>query len=133
MIAKARLPTQEYNSDIKDKPESNSNSNRFEIETKINHLGEINKARINPKKTNIIATKTTSGEVHLFNYHKHPPKPTDNTCKPDYRLIGHSKEGYAINWSNLKSGYLISGADDHKVRNFLYFLYIFLISFLFFT
>jgi len=117
MIAKARIPTQEYNSDVKDKSEANANNNRFEVETKINHSGEINKARANPKKHNIIATKTTSGEVHLFNYHKHPPKPTDNVCKPDYKLVGHSKEGYAMHWSSLKVGYLLSGADDHKVIN----------------
>jgi histone-binding protein RBBP4 len=116
IICKARIPTQEYTSDVKDKPDPNSaNNNRFEIETRINHTGEINKARINPKKSNIIATKTTSGEVYLFNYHKHPPKPTDNICKPDHKLVGHSKEGYALNWSNLKENYLISGADDNKV------------------
>lgn len=130
MIAKARIPTQEFNSDVKDKSEPNVN-NRFEIETKINHVNEINKARINPKKTNIIATKTTSGEVYLFNYHKHPPKPSDNICKPDYKLLGHSKEGYALHWSNLKSGYLLSGADDHKVLLFtinFYFCLGFIIS-----
>lgn len=117
IIAKARIPTQENTSDVKDKSEANcANNNRFEIETKINHTNEINKARINPKKSNIIATKTTSGEVYLFNYHKHPPKSSDNVCKPDHRLVGHSKEGYALNWSNLKENYLISGADDNKVK-----------------
>ena len=121
IIAKARIPTQEYSSDVKDttKPEpgsANPNNNRFEIETKINHSSEINKARINPKKSNIIATKTTSGEVYLFNYHKHPPKSSENVCKPDQKLVGHSKEGYALNWSNLKENYLISGADDNKVK-----------------
>lgn len=121
IIAKARIPTQEFSSDVKDKPEV---SNRFEIETRINHSNEINKARINPKKSNIIATKTTSGEVYLFNYHKHPPKPLDTLCKPDHVLTGHSKEGYALCWSNLKENYLLSGADDNKVINlFLNFLF----------
>lgn len=40
-----------------------SGENRIEIETKIPHKGSVNRARYMPQKSNIIATKTESGEV----------------------------------------------------------------------
>jgi histone-binding protein RBBP4 len=120
IILKARLPLPESStSDIKDKSEIvNTYSkveNKIEIETRINHQGEVNKVRIMPQKYNIMATKTPSGEVHIFDYFKHPPKPTDSLVKPEMRLLGHNKEGYGLNWSCRKQGFLISGADDHRI------------------
>lgn len=68
-----------------------------------------------PQKYNIIATKTISGEVHIFDYHKHGVIPTNDEVKPDLRLLGHAKEGYGLAWSPIESGILISGSDDGKV------------------
>ena len=79
---------------------------KLEVEYRINHQGEVNKARPMPQKdkSNIIATKCPNGEVHIFDYLKHPKKP-----------IGHTKEGFGLNWSPLKEGYLISGSDDNRI------------------
>jgi histone-binding protein RBBP4 len=130
MIAKVRLPLAEQsNSDVKDPmaggsqniytKESISNysklENKIEIETKINHQGEVNKARVMPQKYNIIATKTPCGEVHIFDYFKHKPKPADSSICPQMRLVGHTKEGYGLSWSKMREGYLASGSDDHKI------------------
>ena len=112
---KTRLPNEGISSDVKDTNSYLKMENRIEIETRICHQGEVNRARIMPGKNNIIATKTPSGEVHIFDYHKHNPKPSDLTPRPNCRLLGHTKEGYGINWSNLKEGYLLSGSDDHKI------------------
>lgn len=116
---KVRLPLAETSSDVKDSKDGlySKVENKIEVETKINHQGEVNKARAMPQvdKYNIIASKTVSGEVHIFDYFKHPPKPTDNQIKPEMRLTGHSKEGYGLNWSTRRVGYLLSGADDHKI------------------
>jgi histone-binding protein RBBP4 len=116
---KVRLPNPEnFSSDVKENVSEYSRvENKIEIETRITHQGEVNKARCMPQqdKFNIIATKTPSGEVHIFNYHRHPPKPSDTVPRPDMRLLGHTKEGYGLNWSQLKEGYLLSGSDDHKV------------------
>jgi len=92
-------------------------SKKIEIEYKINHQGEVNRARQMPNKnkSNIIATKCPNGEVHIFDYLKHPNEPIDMQVKPDMRLTGHSKEGFGLNWSHLKEGYLISGSDDHRI------------------
>lgn len=91
--------------------------NKIEIEYLINHQGEVNKARAMPQKdkTNIIASKTTSGEIHIFDYNKHPLKPIDMQVNPEMKLTGHTKEGFGLNWSKLKEGYLLSGSDDHRI------------------
>lgn len=121
MIAKTRLPINEkLASDVKDFNNKDALAafskaeNKIEIETKINHQGEVNKARImpQPNKYNIIATKTPCGEVHIFDYFKHPPRPTSNEVKTEMKLYGHTKEGFGLNWSTIKEGYLLSGSND---------------------
>jgi len=80
---------------------------------KINHEGEVNKARYMPQNSSIIATKTVTSSVYIFDYTKHPSKPSaDGKCNPTLTLVGHKKEGYGLSWSNLKEGYLLSGSDD---------------------
>lgn len=68
-----------------------------------------------PQSHNIIATKTTSGEVHIFDYFKHPTKPSNDEVKPDLKLLGHKKEGYGLAWSPVNQGYLASGSDDNLI------------------
>ena len=65
-----------------------------------------------PQETNIIATKTVSGEVHIFDYFKHPSKPLTDEVKPDLKLLGHKKEGYGLSWNPVNKGQLLSGSDD---------------------
>ena len=60
----------------------------------INHAGEVNRARYMPQNPFMIATKTVSAEVYVFDYTKHPSKPaTDGECSPDLHLLGHKTEG----------------------------------------
>ena len=88
---------------------------RIELELKINHKGEVNRARYMPQHSNIIATKTVSGDIHLFDYHKHYRIPEDENIKPQLVLKGHEKEGYGLSWNPKKPGYLLSGADDNTI------------------
>jgi histone-binding protein RBBP4 len=47
-----------------------------------------------PQNPQLLATKSPSSEVFIFDYTKHPSVPTsDNVCRPQLRLRGHSKEG----------------------------------------
>lgn len=50
-------------------------SGKIEIEIKINHEGEVNRARYMPQNSCIIATKTPTSDVLVFDYTKHPSKP----------------------------------------------------------
>ena len=54
----------------------------------------VTRARHMPQNPCVIATKTVSGEVHIFDYTRHPLNPTDNKVSPQLRLQGHTKEGY---------------------------------------
>uniref|UniRef100_A0A3Q3GPV4 Uncharacterized protein n=1 Tax=Labrus bergylta TaxID=56723 RepID=A0A3Q3GPV4_9LABR len=78
---------------------------------------KVNRARYMPQNPYIIATKTPSSDVLLFDYAKHPSKPDPSgECTPDLRLRGHQKEGYGLSWNLYSSGCLLSASDDH-VRN----------------
>lgn len=45
------------------------------MEIKINHEGEVNRARYMPQNPSVIATKTPSADVLVFDYTKHPSEP----------------------------------------------------------
>ena len=73
-----------------------------------------------PQNPCLIASKTISGEVHIFDYTKHPSKPvadslTGSKASPNLRLTGHTKEGYGLAWSPLKKGNLLSGSEDEII------------------
>lgn len=88
---------------------------RISIHTQINHAGEVNKARYMPQSQNIIATKTNSGEVHIFDYFKHTSRPSTDEVKPDLKLLGHKREGFGLAWNPVKAGVLLSGSDDNLI------------------
>jgi len=121
MVANVRLPNEAANIEQEDfrlteKQEGQqTNSNSLNIETRILHEGEVNKAMFMPQKFNVIATKTNSGQVHVFDYTHHPPKPTSEEVKPQLKLAGHTKMGFGLSWNEKREGHLLSGADDHKI------------------
>ena len=88
---------------------------KIQVVQQINHEGEVNRARYMPQNSFLIATKTISAEVYVFDYSKHPSKPTNNECHPDLRLVGHKTEGYGLAWSPFMDGHLISGSDDATI------------------
>ncbi|KAH0519387.1 Histone-binding protein RBBP4 [Microtus ochrogaster] len=91
-------------------------SGKIEIEIKINHEGEVNRARYMPQNPCIIATKTPSSDVLVFDYTKHPSKPDPSgECNPDLRLRRHQKEGYGLSWNPNLSRHLLSASDDHTI------------------
>ena len=81
----------------------------------INHQGEVNRARYMPQDPKIIATKTVEGVVDIFDYFNHPNTPVNDEVRPDLRLLGHTQEGYGLEWNPLKKGILLSGSDDCRV------------------
>lgn len=47
-----------------------------------------------PQNPNMLATKTISGDVYVFDRTKHASEaPADGVCRPDIKLKGQSKEG----------------------------------------
>ena len=82
--------------------------NKVEPLVHINHQGEVNRARAMPQKHNIIATKSSNSSVYLFDY-------TKESNHLQLTLEGHHKEGYGLEWSGIREGWLASGSDDHLV------------------
>ena len=60
----------------------------LQVVQSINHHGEVNRARHMPQNPYMIATKTVTNDVFVFDYTKHPTKPSGPECKPDLRLKG---------------------------------------------
>lgn len=123
VIASVQLPNDEaqfdsshYDNERAEFGGFGSVSGKIEIEIRINHEGEVNRARYMPQNQCIIATKTPSSDVLIFDYTKHPSKPDPNgECNPELRLKGHSKEGYGLSWNPNVNGHLLSASDDHTI------------------
>uniref|UniRef100_A0A8C6R6X8 Histone-binding protein RBBP4-like N-terminal domain-containing protein n=1 Tax=Nannospalax galili TaxID=1026970 RepID=A0A8C6R6X8_NANGA len=112
----AQFDTSQYDSEKGDFGGFGSVSGKIEIEIKINHEEEVNRARYMPQNPCIIATKTPFTDVLVFDYTKHPSKPDPSgECNPDSHLHGHQKEGYGLSWNPNLSGHLLSASDDHTI------------------
>eukprot|EP01025_Chloroclados_australasicus_P012083 TRINITY_DN15501_c1_g1_i4.p1 TRINITY_DN15501_c1_g1~~TRINITY_DN15501_c1_g1_i4.p1 ORF type:complete len:454 (+),score=49.10 TRINITY_DN15501_c1_g1_i4:32-1363(+) len=92
-----------------------SDLGKITILVQIPHEGEVNRARYNPRNSFLIATKTVSSDVYIFDYSKHPSKPEEDICNPQIRLKGHTAEGYGLDWCPVKDGMIASGSDDQQV------------------
>lgn len=89
----------------------------FKIVQKINHPGEVNKARYQPQNPNIIASLCVDGRVLIFDRTKHPITPkADGSIQSEAELIGHEKEGFGLSWSPLLEGHIATGNEDTTVR-----------------
>ncbi len=73
------------------------NAKLVKISQRINHPGEVNRARFMPQNPTIIATKSPNKDVLIYDYTKHSIEP-DKTGKmnPQLSLTGHEKEGIYI-------------------------------------
>lgn len=52
---------------------------KVEVTVKINHDGEVNRARYMPQNEFVIATKSPSADVCVFDISKHPSVPRANS------------------------------------------------------
>lgn len=123
MIAEVQLPLAESELDGRSYDDERNEVGGFggahgkvHILQQINHDGEVNRARYMPQDKFIIATKTVSADVYVFDYSKHPSKPaSDGVCRPNLVLTGHRTEGYGLAWSPYMTGHLLSGSDDAQI------------------
>ncbi|KAH3756913.1 retinoblastoma binding protein 4 [Pelomyxa schiedti] len=82
------------------------------IYRKIPHMGEVNRARSMPQRPSIVATKSPSPEVFLFDTSSNP---TSTEFDPLMSLTGLEKEGYGITWNQKREGHIISCSGDNTV------------------
>jgi histone-binding protein RBBP4 len=98
------------------KSRSNDAAVKFQVVQRIEHGGDVNKARFQPQNPDLIATLGDDGRILIFDRTKHPLNP-DTPGKIDYQLelVGHKKEGYGLGWNPHVQGGLASGSDDQTV------------------
>ncbi|KAK1760792.1 subunit C of CAF1 complex-like protein [Echria macrotheca] len=89
----------------------------FNITEKIDHPGEVNKARYQPQNPDIIATLAVDGKVLIFDRTKHSTLTPSSGGKPNpqVELIGHKEEGFGLAWNPHEAGHLASGSEDKTV------------------
>ena len=124
MIAKVTTPVEQedaienrkYDEYTQEAGGYGQNHAKVEIVQKINHDGEVHRARYMPQNPTVIATKGPSEDVLVFDYTKHPSQPAnDGVCRPELRLCGHKDEGYGLCWSPLREGILASASNDKNI------------------
>lgn len=85
--------------------------NCIQVETRIAHSGDVNRARCCPGAYNLIATKSSDSNLYVFDYSKHPPTPKTPNPEPLLTLAGHSAQGFGLDWA--PSGHrVISASND---------------------
>ena len=89
----------------------------FNIIQRINHPGDVNKARYQSQNPNIIATMCQDGNVLIFDRSKLSSIPKENGVVESHAVLkGHTQEGYGLAWSPKDEGFLATGAEDCTVR-----------------
>ncbi|WFD31378.1 Histone acetyltransferase type B subunit 2 [Malassezia sp. CBS 17886] len=93
-----------------------STSTRLQITQRINHDGEVNRARYCPQNCDLIATRAVSGLTYVFDRTKHSNQPDpDGQCRPDIVLRGQTKEGYGLAWNPVRQGPILAASEDTTV------------------
>jgi histone-binding protein RBBP4 len=87
---------------------------RCNIVQKIDHPGEVNKARYQPQNPDLIATLCVDGKILVFDRTKHSSQPTGRV-NAQIELIGHKQEGFGLSWNPHEAGCLGSGSEDATV------------------
>lgn len=89
-------------------------SKRIEIENRLNHDGEVNRARYMPQNSKLVATKSPSGNVYIYD-HTRNFSANNSQVHYELRLRGHTREGYGLSWNVNKCGYLLSASEDSTI------------------
>jgi histone-binding protein RBBP4 len=119
LIANVRVPKaqdedeDEEDTDEKDPTEAPDDKKEICItgfQHRLPHDKEINKARAMPQNEDLIATKSNSGTVYLFNLKGEAPA-AGATSAHQVVMEGTMGEGYGLAWNPFQNGYLLS-ADD---------------------
>lgn len=102
--------------DIVDEDCINNADIKFKFSQSIPLTLDINKARISPLASNIIACRSDGPDIFVYDYTKHSS--SGSTAGPDTILSGHTEGGFALDWNPMKWGELVTGGRDNLVNIF---------------
>lgn len=89
---------------------------KFRTLQKIPVKDEVNRAKYNPQIPNLIAARSDSEDVCLYDYTRHLSKSKEPN--PDLVLKGHEKGGYGLDWNHIDRNVLISSGEDNAICYF---------------
>lgn len=94
----------------------NAIKGHIKVDQVINMESQVLKLRAMPQDTNVLAVRMSNGALGIFDTSLRPRDDKDGgNTKPDLRLKGHRKPGFAMEWNPSKAGTIASGADDQQV------------------
>ncbi|KAJ3170239.1 ribosome biosynthesis protein rrb1 [Geranomyces variabilis] len=86
------------------------------------HAGGVNRIRVMPHpESHIVATWADTGKVHIWDLTDHvrsldtPGLVPSRNPSPIYTVSNHRNEGYALDWSTLQTGHLVTGDVQGKI------------------
>lgn len=88
---------------------------KFDVMQRIDHPGEVNKARYMPQKPDVICTMAPDGRSLIFDRTKHSSNPTGRV-EADLELVGHTAEGFGLGWNPNVEGQIATGSNDKTVK-----------------
>ncbi|KAG5472319.1 hypothetical protein LSCM1_03718 [Leishmania martiniquensis] len=88
----------------------------FRCEQTLTVDAPVLKIRAMPAETNIIAVKTASAFIGVYNLVQELTEDEAGRTVPDALLRGHRRGGFGLCWNTLKPGFIASAADDGYVN-----------------
>ncbi|KAG5497864.1 hypothetical protein GH5_02656 [Leishmania sp. Ghana 2012 LV757] len=88
----------------------------FHCEQSLTMDAAVLKIRAMPAETNIIAVKTASAFIGVYNLVQDLAQDETGQTVPDAVLRGHQLGGFGLCWNTLKPGFIASSADDGYVN-----------------
>lgn len=86
---------------------------RMDTEQQIRVKDDVNRTRMSHKMSNLIAARSDSEDVHVFDYTKHLSMET--AFMPELVLKGHEKGGYGLSWNYNNKNVLATSGEDGLV------------------
>lgn len=112
IIAQVEMPENKIDNSYFTVDDTVNETGKIKIIKRFVHPGEVNRARYMPTNENIIATKSPTGVVLIYDINEQPHNNSSNTSAK-LILKGHSKDGYGLAWN--KESLLASGSDDNLI------------------
>jgi ribosome assembly protein RRB1 len=88
----------------------------------INHNGGVNRLRVMPQSSGIIASMSDNSSVYIYDITSSAKSKMQKgprvqpPTKPVFTFKGHSDEGFALDWSSVNAGQLATGDCDGNIR-----------------
>ncbi|RHY51965.1 hypothetical protein DYB34_004862 [Aphanomyces astaci] len=117
----SELHKTKHNNDADDNSDDDSDDDDEEgdpvLESRsIDHRGGVNRIRAMPQSSNIVATWSDTKRVHIYDIAKQlqsldgkNPAGLNAQAPPVFTFTGHADEGFAMDWSPVTAGSLLTG------------------------